>query len=231
MISGASIGAVEVSSGIATPAITWSTPAAITYGIPLGSTQLNASSSIPGTFTYTPGAGTLLNAGVQTVNVTFTPNDTQKYTTATSAVSLTVNKANPIVTWDVPIPIHYGSWLSSTALSAIANVPGSFVYSPNAGSYIGQPQVSGSGSMALSLTFTPTDQSNYNTVTQSNTVTVIKGYPAMNWSMPAAVVADTALSGTQLNATTSFGQQGTLHYSPDLGTIMTIRCPCIYLPA
>src|SRR5512142_2616674 len=34
------------------PTITWSQPAAITYGTPLGPTQLNAQANVPGNFTY-----------------------------------------------------------------------------------------------------------------------------------------------------------------------------------
>ena len=65
----------------ATPTITWPTPADITYGTALGATQLNATASVPGTFVYTPAAGTVLNAGRgQTLSVTFTPTDAANYT-------------------------------------------------------------------------------------------------------------------------------------------------------
>ncbi|PYR42224.1 MAG: hypothetical protein DMF93_06310, partial [Acidobacteria bacterium] len=56
------------------PALAWN-PAPITYGTPLGALQLNATSSLLGTFAYTPGLGTMLGAGVQTLSVTFTPSD------------------------------------------------------------------------------------------------------------------------------------------------------------
>ncbi|MGA2889399.1 MAG: choice-of-anchor D domain-containing protein [Terracidiphilus sp.] len=81
----------------ATPTITWATPAAITYGTPLSRRQLNASSTIPGTFTYSPAAKTVLTAGQKTLTVTFAPTDTTDYTTVTETVTLTVNKATPIV--------------------------------------------------------------------------------------------------------------------------------------
>ena len=69
----------------ATPTITWSTPADITYGTALSATQLNATAGVPGTLAYTPAAGTVLNAGAaQTLSVTFTPIDAANYTTATS---------------------------------------------------------------------------------------------------------------------------------------------------
>src|SRR6185436_8034757 len=46
----------------ATPVLTWPTPADIVYGTALGAAQLNATSSVPGTFVYTPAAGIVLNA-------------------------------------------------------------------------------------------------------------------------------------------------------------------------
>jgi hypothetical protein len=76
-----------------TPAITWATPARITYGTALSAVQLDATASVPGTFVYSPVAGTVLAAGTQTLSVTFTPTDTIHYTTATGTVSLTVNPA------------------------------------------------------------------------------------------------------------------------------------------
>ena len=47
----------------ATPVITWNNPANITYGTALSATQLNATANVAGSFTYTPAAGTVLNAG------------------------------------------------------------------------------------------------------------------------------------------------------------------------
>ena len=44
----------------ATPTINWTTPAAITYGTKLTGTQLDASSPVGGTFTYSPQLNTVL---------------------------------------------------------------------------------------------------------------------------------------------------------------------------
>src|SRR5205814_450451 len=78
----------------ATPVVTWATPADIIYGTALGATQLNASSSVPGTFVYAPVAGVVLNAGAaQTLSVAFTPTDSANYTTASKTVSINVLKA------------------------------------------------------------------------------------------------------------------------------------------
>jgi hypothetical protein len=77
-----------------TPTITWSVPAAITFGSALSSTQLDATANVPGTFVYSPAAGTVLQAGAgQTLSVTFTPADTTNYTTATATTTITVNAA------------------------------------------------------------------------------------------------------------------------------------------
>jgi hypothetical protein len=74
-----------------TPTITWPTPAAIAYGTALSATQLNATASVPGTFDYSPAAGTVLSVGTHTLSVTFTPTDTTRYSTVTATVQITVN--------------------------------------------------------------------------------------------------------------------------------------------
>jgi hypothetical protein len=80
------------------PPITWATPANIVYGTPLSATQLDATSTVAGTFTYTPAAGTILPTGQQKLNVIFAPTDTTDYTTATASVTLTVIPGTPVIT-------------------------------------------------------------------------------------------------------------------------------------
>ena len=69
---------------LTTPSIMWTTPSAIPYGTALSNTQLNATANVPGTFAYSPAAGTTLNAGAQTLTATFTPADTNTYSAADS---------------------------------------------------------------------------------------------------------------------------------------------------
>ena len=88
-----------------TPVITWSTPAAIVYGTALSATQLNATASVAGTFTYSPAGGTVLGAGSQTLSVSFTPTDTTDYTSVTKSVTQTVNQATPVITWATPAAV------------------------------------------------------------------------------------------------------------------------------
>jgi subtilisin-like proprotein convertase family protein len=73
------------------PSVTWSNPPAITYGTALGPAQLSATANVPGSFSYGPPAGTVLQAGLgQSLSVTFVPSDTNDYLTATATVTLDV---------------------------------------------------------------------------------------------------------------------------------------------
>jgi hypothetical protein len=150
----------------ALPTITWSAPAAITYGAALSGTQLNATANVAGTFAYSPAAGTVLKAGKQTLSATFTPTDTNNYSAVTASVQLTVNQATPVITWATPAPITAGTALSATQLDATANVPGSFMYSPAAG------VVPAAGTQQLTAVFSPTDATDYSPVTAHGSLSI-----------------------------------------------------------
>ncbi|AIZ62615.1 hypothetical protein PK28_01030 [Hymenobacter sp. DG25B] len=144
----------------ATPTITWANPLDIIYGTALSPTQLNATANVPGDFTYTPSAGTQLNASdAQTLSVLFTPEDAVNYTTATATATINVKKATPLITWENPAYIIYGTALSATQLNAASGgVAGDFMYTPAAGTIL-----NAGDNQTLSVNFTPTDASNYNT--------------------------------------------------------------------
>jgi hypothetical protein len=89
---------LTVSVNQAAQSITWTTPAAIAYGTALSATQLNASSTVAGTFAYSPLAGTVLTPGTHTLSVIFTPTDKTDYTTVNGSVTLTVIPALLTVT-------------------------------------------------------------------------------------------------------------------------------------
>ena len=75
----------------AVPTITWPAPADIVYGTPLAlGAQLNATASVPGAFVYTPGPDTILALGAHQLQVDFTPDDADSYTTASSEVAINV---------------------------------------------------------------------------------------------------------------------------------------------
>jgi sugar lactone lactonase YvrE len=193
--------------------ITWAVPAAITYPTPLSGAQLDATANVPGVFVYSPAAGTVLTANIRTLTVKFTPTDTTDYTTATATQKLTVNKAVPVITWAAPAAITYGTPLSATQLDATANVPGAFVYTPAAG------KVLTAGTQTLSVKFTPTDTTDYATVTPTQKLTVNKAAPVITWPAPAAITYPTPLSGAQLDATANV--PGAFVYTPAAGTVLT----------
>jgi hypothetical protein len=83
----------------ATPVVSWSNPADITFGTPLSATQLNATANVPGSFAYTPPAGTQLSLGTQPLQALFTPTDAVDYTTAGPSVVINVLPAPQSVTF------------------------------------------------------------------------------------------------------------------------------------
>jgi len=205
--------AVSLTVTNATPALTWTKPAPIAYGAALSATQLNATASVPGRFAYSPAAGTVLTAGVQTLSVTFTPTDITDYSTVQGEVPLTVTKATPVITWAKPSPITYGTALSATQLNAAASVPGKFTYIPGAGAVLA------AGTHTPSVTFIPADATNFNPVQAAVSLTVTKATPAITWTAPAPVPYGDALSAAQLNATASV--PGKFVYTPAAGEVLT----------
>jgi large repetitive protein len=97
--------------------ITWPTPAAIVYGTPLTAAQLDASSTTPGTFTYTPPAGRVLGAGLQTLSVSFLP--TGSTTAETGKTTLLVNQATTTTTLTAINATTAGSITLSAIVSSI----------------------------------------------------------------------------------------------------------------
>jgi YD repeat-containing protein len=201
----------------ATPAVTWTAPASIVYGTPLSATQLNAAADVPGTFVYTPPAGTILNAGAnQPLQVLFSPTDAQDYTTVSQSTTLTVTKANQAINWPNPADIVYRTVLSSTQLNATVSVAGpapagALTYTPPAGTLL---QAGPGQTLSVAVTETP----NYNPATATALLSVQKAKPVLTWATPTGIVYGAALSSTQLNTTADVS--GSFVYSPASGTIL-----------
>jgi hypothetical protein len=78
----------------ATPQIIWQRPAAIVYGRPLTSAQLNATADVQGTFTYNPASGTVLPVGIDLpLFGSFTPTDTLNYSGSGANTFISVQPA------------------------------------------------------------------------------------------------------------------------------------------
>jgi hypothetical protein len=127
----------------ATPNVVWNTPADIVYGTALDATQLNATADVPGTFVYTPAAGTVLNAGNnQTLSTQFGPADAVNYNTVLREVSINVLKAQATITLADLNHDYTGTPKSATATTTPAGLSGvtvtydgSTTAPTNAGSY------------------------------------------------------------------------------------------------
>ncbi len=91
-----------------------------------------------------------------------------------SAASQTVSlqgvgnvQVTPTLGWATPVAITYGTALSAMQLNATSGgIAGTFVYTPTAG------QVLAAGSQKLSVTFTPTDTTDYSSATTTVPLTV-----------------------------------------------------------
>jgi hypothetical protein len=145
----------------ASSTIQWAAPAAISYGAPLTATQLNATAGVPGTFVYTPAAGTVLNAGTQTLSVTFTPTATTEYAAGTATTTLTVLPATPALSLAAiaaqtygaaPFPVTATSASSGaitySVLSGPATIVGNLVTLTGAGTVVLQATQAASGNYA-----------------------------------------------------------------------------------
>jgi hypothetical protein len=178
---------VTVTVNQATPGITWSTPAAITYGTALSATQLDATSPVAGTFSYSPASGTVLTAGGHSVTATFTPTDTTDYTTATASVTVTVNQATPGITLTtsassayVTNPVTFTATLSSSASTPTGTVTfydgtttlGTVTLSSGVATYSTSSLAAGSHS----ITAIYSGDSNFVTVTSSITTETIENF-------------------------------------------------------
>ncbi len=107
------------------------------------------------TTTYT----TTSNAGT-TPSTSCSGGSATNYTFSFTSGSVTIGQATPAIHWATPAPIRDNIPLSSTQLNATANVSGSWSYTPSSG-------MLSAGTQVLSVTFTPTDSTNYTTASSS----------------------------------------------------------------
>jgi hypothetical protein len=87
----------------ATASITWANPVDVPIGTALGPQQLDATASVPGSFSYAPAAGTVLNsAGASLLSARFTPEDSADYLPVTAQVTVNVTTA-PVVQFSAAV--------------------------------------------------------------------------------------------------------------------------------
>lgn len=153
--------------------LTNTAPAPLNWSIVNTSTWLAVS---PASGTLTAGGasatvGVSLNAAASNLTVgsyaaTVLFSNLNDTVTQSRQFTLTVSKATPTVTWANPTAITYGAALTSAQLDATANAPGNFAYTPAAGAVLT------AGTHTLTAAFTPSDSTDYNSVTNNVSLTV-----------------------------------------------------------
>jgi uncharacterized protein YjbI with pentapeptide repeats len=192
----------------ATPVITWANPADITYPTALSGTQLNATASVPGAFTYTPAAGTVLGAGnAQNLHVDFVPTDTANYSNAFADVKINVLMANQTISFTTSPPasaVYNATFpVAATATSGLPVTLG--VSTPGVCSISGGTVTMVSGTGTCTVTANQPGNSNYTAAPQvtastgalqaSQTISFSTAPPTSAFFGTAFPVAATATSG------------------------------------
>jgi len=113
---------LHAAAGEMVPLVYVASSGPLTYGTPLGADQFSAVAAVAGTFGYSPALDTLLDAGEQSVFVTFTPDD-PAYMAVTQRVSLIVTQS-PLTVTVQSITATYGSAVPTLALDYVGFVGG-----------------------------------------------------------------------------------------------------------
>jgi hypothetical protein len=130
-------------------------------------------------------------------------------------------QGTPVITWANPADITFGASLGSTQLNATADVPGTLVYTPPAGTVlpVGNAQT-------LSVNFTPSSSS-YVSASKNVAINVV---PVTSGGSPANIVVTRTLArtGSQVVATLTISNNGgtaaqnVVLTSAAIGTVSTV---------
>ncbi|MBK9604042.1 MAG: S-layer homology domain-containing protein [Anaerolineales bacterium] len=150
--------------GKGTPIVSWSNPADITYGTPLSAIQLNATASVPGTFTYNPVLNSVLGTGAgQVLSVDFTPTDSANYLNVNgTTVTINVLTANPTLSVTNSPVVYNGSPQAAIVVGSVPGTVSNILYNGS----INQPK--NPGTYSITADFAPTDSVNYNNLTAAS---------------------------------------------------------------
>ena len=121
---------------------------------------------------------------------------------------------DPVISWAAPEPLVFGDALSEVQLNAKSDVEGTFTYSPDSGVIL-----DAGNQQELSVSFTPSNRTNYNSVEASVLIDVQLADPTVQWSTPDDLLHGVLLSDAQLNATSNV--EGNFTYTPQSGTALT----------
>ena len=185
--------------------------------------SLNTSTTpiiVPGTYTYTPPAGTVPSVGTVPLSVLFTATN-PIYGTATKTVNLVVNKA-PLTVTAASQTIAFGGTIApyTDTITGFVNGDAPSVVTGVASLTTTPPTPTAPNTYTITAANGTLAASNYSFTFVNGTLTITKATPTITWNTPAAITYGTALATAgQLNASASVA--GTFSYSPALGTVLS----------
>ncbi len=137
-----------------------------------------------------------VNAGTANASASYAGDPTHEGSSGDA--TFTISKATPIITWNDPADIVYGTALSSTQLNATANIAGTFNYTPASGTTL-----NAGPAQPLLVSFTPSDVTNYNATSRNVQINVLKASPSFSNLSSATITYGTA--NTNLSGKIGFG--------------------------
>jgi len=182
------------------PNIYWEILQRITYGELISAdffsakafSNLHPSEMLHGEIAYNFKVGDKLTAGIQSLELSFTPYNTIKYSCTIVQKLLIVDKYRPRIKWPKPNFMYIRQKLSEVQLCAYCDdgISGSFKYQSFSGYSFQDP-----GVYHLEVQFIPDDINNYSVEKESVTITIHSLVdPQIIWDFPENVTHGTLLS-------------------------------------
>ena len=208
------ISSVNLVVNKATPALSWSVPAPITYGAALSNKQLNAGDKCPRKFHLQSRRGHNSHGGHAALvgDLHADRRHRLRHRHCQRKPCGQPGRADAFVARSGSD--HLRRCPGQCAVERRANIAGTYSYSIPAGTAL---QV---GTHSLSVTFTPTDATDYATASASVNLIVTGITPVLTWPVPAPITYGVALGNTQLDA--SANTAGTYSYNIPEGTALQV---------
>ena len=222
---------ITVTVNKATPTIS-STSTTATYAPSLTLAKISLPSTTgntPGSWAWSSSSTAISSAGTYTYSAKYTPTDTG-YNSVTKSIRITVNKATPTIK-STATSATYAPSLTLAKISlpnTAGNTMGSWAWSNSS------TAISNAGTYTYSAKYTPTDTTNYNSVTKSVTVTVNKADPTINSTaasatyVPGLTLAKVSLPNTAGNTAGSWAWSNS---STAISSAGTHKFPAKYTPS
>ncbi len=167
---------VQITVNKADPECTFPTNLKATYGQTLADvTGLPTVDN--GHFEWEQSSDTVGNAGTNYKNLKFIPNDQNNYNVLTQSVAVEVSKATPTPTVPTNLTVTYGKTLADVTFPTVNDGKWTWAEGVNTSDVITE---NAGTELTLNVIFNPSDTANFNTVTETVTVKVVKADPTVN---------------------------------------------------